>query len=89
VQHDLDTTLSPIVFKKERLADCDESEKKFLKWLLEIVEVREGVQIELKELIEMAKPHFGERAVRGFRELFQETAWQKGSRFILGIRPKP
>ena len=88
VQQDLDTILSPVVFKKERLADCDESQKKFLKWLFDVVEVKEGVQIELKELIEMAKPHFGERAVRGFREeLFQESAWPKGSRFIMGLSP--
>jgi chaperonin cofactor prefoldin len=87
VQEDMDTELASTVFKKERLTDCDERQKDFMKWLLGVAVAEPGTQLELKDLIEKAKPEFGERAVRGFREdLFQESAWPKGSRFIMGIR---
>lgn len=86
IQSEMDTVLEPKLFKKERLSDCDDAQKKFMKWFLDVATVGEG-QIELKELIEAAKPQFGEKAVRGFRdELFQESAWPKGSRFIVGAK---
>jgi hypothetical protein len=87
VQADMDTELPSTVFKKERLADCDDRQKEFIKWLLTVTSVEPGTQLELKDLIEKGRPDFGERAIRAFREdLFQESAWAKGSRFILGIR---
>jgi len=87
VQADMDTELPSTVFKKERLADCDDRQKEFIKWLLTVASVEPGTQLELKDLIEKGRPDFGERAIRAFREdLFQESAWAKGSRFILGIR---
>jgi hypothetical protein len=87
VQAEMDTELATAVFKKDRLSDCDEKQKEFVKWLLTVAKVAPGTQAELKDLIEKAKPDFGERAIRGFREdLFQESAWPKGSRFIMGLQ---
>ena len=87
IQLELDTSLNAMVFKKERLSDCDERQKEFLKWLLGQAVPDEGSQIELKDLIEKAKPAFGDKAVRGFREdLFQESVWPKGARMITGLK---
>jgi hypothetical protein len=87
VQAEMDIELSPTIFKKERLADCDDRQKEFIKWLLTIAIVESGTQLELKELIEKGRPDFSERTIRSFREdLFQDLAWSKGSRFILGLR---
>lgn len=87
VQADMDTSLSPAVFKKSCLNDCDAKQKEFVKWLLTVAVVAPGTQLELKELFEKARPTFGERVIRGFREdLFQESAWSKGSRYILGLQ---
>jgi hypothetical protein len=87
VQADMDTELPSTVFKKERLTDCDDRQKEFVKWLLTVATVEPGTQLELKDLIEKGRPDFGERTIRAFREdLFQDSAWAKGSRFILGIR---
>ena len=87
IQTELDTGLEVSVFKKERLTDCDDRQKEFVKWLLTVAIIESGAQLELKDLIEKAKPAFSERAVRGFRDdLFQESAWPKGARFICGLR---
>jgi len=87
IQSELDTSLNSMVFKKERLSDCDERQKEFLKWLLGQAVPVEGSQIELKDLIERAKPTFGDKAIRGFREdLFQDAVWPKGSRCITGLK---
>ena len=90
VQADMDTELPSAVFKKQRLTDCDDRQKEFIKWLLAVATVEPGTQLELKDLIEKGRPDFSERTIRGFREdLFQDSAWAKGSRFILGIRLNP
>jgi hypothetical protein len=84
-----ETYLSSVVFVKERLSDCaDDRVREFVKWLLTVVEVREGTQIEIKDILEKArKEGYSEKFVRGLREeLFQETAWVKGSRFVMGMR---
>jgi hypothetical protein len=84
-----ETYLSPIVFVKERLSDCaDDKMREFVKWLLTVAEVREGTQVEIKDILELArKEGYSEKFVRGLREdLFQETAWVKGSRFVMGMR---
>jgi hypothetical protein len=86
-----ETYLSSVVFVKERLSDCaDDRVREFVKWLLTVVEVREGTQIEIKDILEKArKEGYSEKFVRGLREeLFQETAWVKGSRFVMGMRLK-
>jgi hypothetical protein len=59
-----------------------------VKWLLVQAEAREGVQVEIKELLERAKvAGYSEKFVRGLREeMFQETAWAKGARYLLGLR---
>lgn len=89
VQEETDTLLSAIVFRKGRLSECAEDRiKEFVKWLLGQAEAREGTQIECKDLLEKAKAAgFSEKWTRALREeLFQETAWPKGSRWILGLR---
>jgi hypothetical protein len=88
-QTDSETMLSRFVFKKERVSDCtDDKAREFVKWLLTQTEAREGTQIEIKELVERARPvGFAERRIKDFREeLFQESAWTKGSRYLLGLR---
>jgi hypothetical protein len=89
VLNDTETHLSCIVFAKERLSDfVDDKTREFIKWLLTVVEPREGTQIEIKDVLELSrKKGYAEKWVRGLREdVFQETAWVKGSRFILGLR---
>jgi hypothetical protein len=84
-----ETYLSPVVFVKERLSDCaDDRTREFVKWLLSVAEVREGTQLELKDFLERArKEGYSEKWVRGLREdLFQETSWAKGSRYLMGLR---
>jgi hypothetical protein len=89
VLNDTETQLSCIVFAKERLSDfVDDRTREYIKWLLTVVEPREGTQIEIKDILELSrKKGYPEKWVRGLREdVFQETAWVKGSRFILGLR---
>jgi hypothetical protein len=89
VQQETDTALSAFVFKRESVSQCSEDRmREFVKWLLTEVEVREGTQIELKDLVDRAKvAGYPEKYVRGLREeLFQESAWPKGSRWLLGMR---
>ena len=89
VLNDTETHLSCIVFAKERLSDfVDDKTREYIKWLLTVVEPREGTQIEIKDILELSrKKGYAEKWVRGLREdVFQETAWVKGSRFILGLR---
>ena len=64
--------------------------REFIKWLLGAVDVREGTQIEAKDLIERGKArNFSEKFLRGLREeVFQESSWAKGSRFLQGMRWK-
>lgn len=86
---ELETHLSPVVFSKATLNEiADEREKEFVKWLLGLCEVQEGKQVEVKELLEKAKEaKFADKFVRGLREtLFQDAAWSKGSRYILGLQ---
>jgi hypothetical protein len=92
VQGETEMQLNAIVFRKGSLSECgDEKVKEFVKWLLGHVEVREGVQVDIKDLIEKARvAGYAEKWVRGLREdLFQETAWSKGARYILGLRWAP
>ncbi len=89
VAAEADTALSPFVFRHKALTDCAEDRaREFLKWLLTVAEAREGTQVEIKELLEKAKlAGWSDKTVRGWREdLFQDVAWPKGSRYILGLR---
>jgi hypothetical protein len=87
VRQESEMMLPPLVFSKERVADFDGRPKAFLLWLLSVATVREGTQVEIKELIEKAKEKgYGEKFVRDLREdMFQPSAWEKGSRFIMGL----
>jgi hypothetical protein len=86
-----ETFLPSFVFIKERLSDfVDDKLRDYVKWLLTTYEVREGVQLEIKDLIEKSKKGgYSEKWVRAAREdVFQETAWAKGSRYIQGLALK-
>lgn len=87
IQGEVDTHLPVTVFTKESLSDCDEKMKTFIKWLLLVATVTPGVQIEIKDLIERGKKaEFSEKYIRSAREeVFQDAAWPKGSRYILGL----
>jgi hypothetical protein len=87
IQGEVDTHLPVTVFTKESLSDCDEKMKTFMKWLLSVATVTPGVQIEIKDLIERGKKaEFAEKYIRSAREeVFQDAAWPKGSRYILGL----
>jgi hypothetical protein len=88
VQEELDHVLPPQLFKKRTVAECDERQKCFLKWFLGATIVQEGETLELKDMVTKAKAQgFSEKYVRGLREeLFQEDAWPKGTRVLLGMR---
>jgi hypothetical protein len=88
VQKEADTHLSALVFQKARLSDLEGRTKTFVSWLLELAEVQEGTQLEIKELLELAKEKgYGEKFVRDLREdLFQGSAWARGSRYIMGLK---
>lgn len=90
IQRDAETYLSALVFQKERLSDLEGRSKAFVSWLLDSAEPREGSQIEIKDMIDRAKERgFGDKFVRDLREdIFQGTAWSRGSRFIMGLRWK-
>lgn len=88
VGKDAETYLSALVFTKERLSDLEGRTKAFAAWLLESAVAQEGSQIEIKEMLDRAKERgFGEKFVRDLREdIFQGTAWSRGSRYILGLK---
>jgi hypothetical protein len=91
VGEDARTMLSLAVFRKDCVAEfADDKLREFIKWLLAAVDVREGTQIEIKDLIERGKArNFSEKFLRGLREeVFQEASWAKGSRFVQGMRWK-
>jgi hypothetical protein len=88
VQSEADTVLPGAIFKKRCLADyADDRSREFVKWLLATTEVDADSQVEIKDIIEKAKTTYPEKYVRGLREeLFQDAAWPKGSRFLVGLR---
>ena len=88
VQGELEHVLPAHLFQKRTVAECDERQKCFLKWFLGAAAPHEGGSIELKDLITRAKVQgYSEKYVRGLREeLFQEDAWPKGTRVLLGMR---
>ena len=89
VQAEAATLLPPTLFNKECLADySDDKEREFIKWILAQVEVREGCQVDIKDIVEKGKSQqFSEKFIRGLREaVFTEGAWPKGSRTVVGMR---
>ena len=89
IQADSETTLMTSIFLKGTVGEFAEVKARdFVKWFLGITEVHAGAQIEVKDLIEKGrKEGFSEKWVRGAREdIFQETAWPKGGRFLAGVR---
>jgi len=88
VEAEAATTLSRSLFQKDCLSDfADDRTREFIKWILTQADVREGGQIEIKDVIERGKSQFSEKFVRSLREdVFEDMAWPKGSRFITGLR---
>ena len=82
--------LSERVFKKTSSVEMNEKERKFLLWLLKVAEEDEYGQITIKDLVDKARDSeeaFSEKEVRGYREtLFQDLAWQKGGKLIVGLK---
>jgi hypothetical protein len=87
IKAETDTTLAPL-FKKRCLAEyADSKTRDFVKWLLVEAEADSSSQIEIKDLIERGKSNYSEKFIRGLREeVFEDAAWVKGSRFIVGLR---
>jgi predicted nucleic acid-binding Zn-ribbon protein len=87
LQRDSETYLPALVFSKERLSDLEGRSKAFVGWLLGIVEIREGSDIRVKDLIDKAREKgFSEKFVRDSREeIFQPTAWASRSPLIAGL----
>jgi hypothetical protein len=91
VVKETETFLPSTVFQKHRLSDCEGRTKAFVTWLLAATEAGEGIQMEIKEMLERAKGvGFSEKFVRDLREeMFQPVAWAKGARYLMGLHWKP
>ena len=85
---EVNSKLDSKFFKKLCIADhAEEKVRDYIKWFLQTTEPMEGSQLEIKDLIEKGKAQFSDKFVRGLREeVFQETAWGKGSRILAGFR---
>lgn len=88
VASDEASTELPPLFKKQHLSDYDTKQKEFIQWLLRTCSVEEG-SVEIKQIIELTKDKFSEKWIRNLRELFQESAWSQGSRYIHGLKLLP
>jgi hypothetical protein len=91
IQADSETTLTTSIFLKGTVGEFAEVKMRdFVKWFLGVTDIHAGAQIEVKDLIEKGrKEGFSEKWVRASREdIFQETAWPKGGRFLAGVRFK-
>ena len=89
IKADTEMPLSAAIFIKGMVGElAEEKTREFVKWLLGITQVHAGAQIEVKDMIEKArKEGYSEKWVRGAREeVFQETAWPKGGRYLSGLR---
>jgi hypothetical protein len=85
---EVNSKLDSKFFKKVCIADhAEEKVRDYIKRFLQTTEPMEGSQLEIKDLIEKGKAQFSDKFVRGLREeVFQETAWGKGSRILAGFR---
>jgi hypothetical protein len=90
VQEDSEVALPASLFTKGRLMECgDKRAQDFVKWFVEATKTGEGEQLELRDLFEEARRagSWGEKWIKGLREdLFKETAWSKGARYMNGVR---
>jgi hypothetical protein len=77
------------VFLKTTMADYAEKEREFVGWFLETAEIRDGSDVQVKDLLERAVSHkksWNEKFVRGMRAVvFQEAVWPHGSRTLRGV----
>jgi len=82
-----ETELPEHIFKKPRLSDYQDRHKEFISWLLTICSIKENSQVEIKRIIDCGKEKgFSEKWIRELREdLFHDTAWTRGARYINGI----
>ena len=80
--------LSERTFKKISPLQMNEKERAFVQWLLSQAEQDEYGQIQIKDVVDRAKEGgFSEKEVRAYREtLFQDLAWQKGGKSIVGLK---
>jgi FMN phosphatase YigB (HAD superfamily) len=80
-------TILPSIFKKPNLTDYDTRQKQFITWLLSLCSFKEGSTVEIKVIVEAGKAKgFGEKWIRDLREeVFQDSAWVRGARFISGL----
>jgi hypothetical protein len=87
---EVETHLPDGIFKRQRLSDCEDRQKQFVNWLMNICHVKPGAQLEVKRIIDSGRAAgFSEKWIRDLREeLFQETAWIRGSRYINGLELK-
>jgi hypothetical protein len=78
------------VFKKMNAVDMNEKERRFVEWLLSEVTLDEDESVAIKDIVDKAKEaSFSEKEVRGYREtLFQDVAWQKGGKLVIGLKWK-
>ena len=85
-----ETELPERIFKKQRLSDYQDKQKEFITWLLSITNFDEKGQIEIKGIIDAGKEKgFSEKWIRELREdMFQDSAWMRGSRYITGFSTK-
>jgi len=77
------------IFKRECLGDFpDDRVRAFIKWFLTQVDVQEGSQIDIKDVVDRAKlESFSDKFIRGLREeVFEDAAWPKGARSMIGLR---
>lgn len=90
VEGDTGLVLPATLFQKARLLECgDKRVQDFVKWFVEVTEPAADHQLELRDLFEEARRagSWGEKWIKGLREdLFKETAWPKGARYMNGVR---
>jgi hypothetical protein len=88
LQSDVLANLSERIFKKTNPLQMNDKERLFTQWLLSQAEQDEYGQIQIKDVVDRAKEgSFSEKEVRAYREtLFQDLAWQKGGKSIVGLK---
>jgi hypothetical protein len=88
LQSEVLENLSERTFKKTSALEMNEKERAFAQWLLSQAEQDEYGQIQIKDIVDKGKEAgFSEKEVRAYREtLFNELAWQKGGKSIVGLK---
>ena len=88
LQSEVLENLSERTFKKTSALEMNEKERAFAQWLLSQADQDEYGQIQIKDIVDKGKEAgFSEKEVRAYREtLFNELAWQKGGKSIVGLK---